>query len=82
MRALKGFGLMCLVETILFLGQNAAGVLHEYGIAAAALVSGGKVLKIQPWHFLGLPSTYLTDLTTSGAIITVLTLVGRGNAIP
>jgi hypothetical protein len=82
MRALKGFGLMWLVSTMLFLGQNAAGVLHEYGIVAAGLVSGDKVLKIQPWHFLGLPDTYVTDLATSGAIITVLTPVGRGNSRP
>jgi hypothetical protein len=60
-----------LVAIMLFFGQNAAEVLHGYGIAAAALASGGKVLKIQPWHFLGLPYTCVTDLTTSGAIITV-----------
>ena len=72
MGAVKGSRLTCLVAITLFLGQN-TGEGAEFEAAAAALASGGKVLKIQPWYFLGLPYTYVTDLPTSGAIVTVLT---------
>jgi hypothetical protein len=72
LRPVKTWRLAFLSLLMLPLGQIAASALHEFGHAGATLALGGRVLRIQPWYFRGLPHGEAGGLSTSRAVIVLL----------